>query len=299
MKLSTLFWGVLLIVIGGLFLLNNLGIMNVNWETIWRLWPMILVFWGLSIIIGKQRPPWYAVALMIVLVLFMIIAAATSNWFHGDFDLVSGDGFQQKFEEPMAPNTEKATFRLQSSAGRFFIHDTTNQLVKAETEVNFGKYDLTKELSDNSAYVTLNFRGRNRSWNFGNGRNRVDVQLNAAPVWTINVEVGAASGDFDLSPFKVEELRLDAGASSMKVRLGDRAEETRVRVKTGAASTSIEVPESVGCEVRLQTALSGKRIRGFDKIGGNRYQTSNFESASKKIYIEVSAGVSSIRVDRY
>ncbi len=299
MKLSTLFWGILLIAIGGLFLFNNLGVLNVNWETIWRLWPMILVFWGLSILVGTRRPPWYAVALMILLLLFMIGAAATSSWFHNDFDFVSGEGFQQKFEEPFAPNTEKATFRLQSGAGRFFIRDTTHQLIKAETEVNFGKYTLTREQSDNSAYVTLDFRGRNRGWNFGSGRNHVDVRLNPDPSWTINIEVGAASGNFDLSPFKVEELRLDAGASSMKVRLGDRSEETRVRVKTGAASTSIEVPESVGCEVRLQTALSGKRIRGFDRISNNRYQTSNFESASKKIYIDVSAGVSQVRVDRY
>ena len=299
MRLSTLFWGVLLIAIGGLFLFNNLGLLNVNWETIWRLWPMILVFWGLSILVGKQRPPWYVVVLMIFLLLFMIAAAATSSWFHNDFDFVSGEGFQQKFEEPIAPNTEKATFRLRSGAGRFYIRDTTNQLVKAETEVNFGKYTLTREQSDNSAYVTLDFRGRNRGWNFGNGRNHVDVRLNSNPSWTINLEVGAASGNFDLSPFKVEELRLDAGASSMRIRLGDRSEETRVTVKTGASSTSIEVPQKVGCEVRLQTALSGKRIRGFEKISNNRYQTSNFESASKKIYIEVSAGVSQIRVDRY
>ena len=299
MKLSTLFWGVLLIAIGGLFLINNLGLLNVNWETIWRLWPMILVFWGLSILVGKQRTPWYVVALMIFLLLFMIAAAATTSWFHNDFDFVAGEGFQQKFEEPIAPNTEKATFRLQSGAGRFTIRDTTSQLVKAETEVNFGKYSLTREQSDNSAYVTLDFRNRNRGWNFGNGRNHVDVRLNPNPLWTINIHVGAASGDFDLSPFKVEELTLDAGASSMKVRLGDRSEETRVTVKTGASSTSIEVPESVGCEVHLQTALSGKRIRGFDKISSNRYKTSNFESASKKITIDVSAGVSQVRVDRY
>jgi hypothetical protein len=299
MKLSTLFWGVLLIAIGGLFLFNNLGLLNVNWETIWRLWPMILVFWGLSIIFGKQRTPWYVVVLMIFLLLFMIAAAATSSWFHNDLDFVSGERFQQKFEEPIAPNTERATFRLQSGAGRFYIRDTTSQLVKAETEVNFGKYSLTREQSDKSAYVTLDFRGRNRGWNFGNGRNRVDVRLNPKPLWTINIHVGAASGDFDLSPFKVEELTLDAGASSMKVRLGDQSEETRVRVKTGASSTSIEVPESVGCEVHLQTALSGKRIIGFEKLSSNRYQTSNFETASKKITIDVSAGVSQVRVDRY
>jgi hypothetical protein len=299
MKLSTLFWGVLFIAIGGLFLLNNLGMLNVNWETIWRLWPMILVFWGLSILVGKQRTPWYVVVLMIFLLLFMIAAAATSSWFHHDFDFVAGERFEQKFEEPFTPKTEKATFRLQSGAGRFIIRDTTNHLIKAETEVNFGKYTLTREQSGNFAYVTLDFRGRNRGWNFGNGRNHVEVRLNSKPIWTINLHVGAASGDFDLSPYKVEELTLDAGASSMKVRLGDRSGEMRVRVKTGAASTSIEVPEKVGCEVRLQTALSGKRISGFDRISNNRYQTSDFESASKKIYIDVSAGVSQIRVDRY
>jgi hypothetical protein len=299
MRVSTLFWGILLVLIGGLFLLNNLAVLDVNWDTIWRLWPMILVFWGLSIIVGKQRTPWYVVVLMVLLIIFMIGAAATTSWFHRDFNFTAGEGYQQEFEEPIAPSTQQATFRLQSGAGRFIIRDTTTQLIKASTEVNFGKYVLTREQSDNSAYVTLDFRGRSRGWNFGNTHNRVDVRLNSTPSWTIYLEVGAASGDFDLSPYKVEELRIDAGASSMHVRLGDRSEETRVKVKTGASSTTIEVPESVGCEVQLETALSGKRIRGFDKISGSRYQTSNFESAKKKISIDVSAGVSQIRVDRY
>ncbi len=231
--------------------------------------------------------------------MFMIAAAATSSLFHHDFNFVSGEGYQQQFEEPIAPNTHQATFRLQSGAGRFFIRDTTAQLIKASTEVDFGKYVLTREQSDNSADVTLDFHGRSKGWNFGNAHNRVDVQLNSLPAWTIVLEVGAASCDLDLRPYKVEELRIDAGASSMKVRLGDKSDESRVKVKTGASSTTIEVPESVGCEVQLETALSGKRIRGFDKISGSRYQTPNFETAKKKIYIDVSAGVSQIRVDRY
>lgn len=299
MKVNTLFWGILFVLIGGLFLLSNMAVLDVNWGTVWRLWPMILVFWGLSIMVYKQRTPWYVVMLMVLLIIFMIGAAATTSWFHRDFNFASGEGYQQEFEEPIAPDTHQATFRLQSGAGRFFIRDTTSQLIKASTEVNFGKYVLTREESDHSAYVTLDFRGRSRGWNFGNTHNRVDVRLNSNPTWTIYLEVGAASGDFDLTPYKVEELRIDAGASSMKVRLGDKSEETRVKVKTGASSTTIEVPESVGCEVQLETALSGKRIRGFDKISGSRYQTSNFDSAAKKIYIDVSAGVSQIRVDRY
>jgi hypothetical protein len=299
MKLGTLFWGVLLVLIGGLFLLSNLGVLNVDWTTVWRLWPMILVFWGLSILVGKQRPPWYAILLMIILMVFMVAAFAATQWIHGDFEAGSGDLYTQTFEEPMAPKTEHATFRLQSGAGKFTIRDTTAQLVKAQTEVTFGKYILSREQSDNSSYVTLDFRGRSRNWNFGRTRNRAEVQLNTAPVWSIYVDVGAASTNFDLTPYKVEELRLNAGASSLKVRLGDRSEETRVRIKTGASSTVVEVPESVGCEVRLQTALSGKKIRGFEKISSNRYQTSNFDTAAKKIFVDVEAGVSQITVERY
>src|SRR5512135_2983203 len=110
MKVSTLFWGILLVLIGGLFLLSNLAVLDVNWGTIWRLWPMILVFWGLSIMIGKQRTPWYAVVFMILLIIFMIGAAATTSWFHRDFNFVSGEGYQQEFEEPIAPETHQATF---------------------------------------------------------------------------------------------------------------------------------------------------------------------------------------------
>ena len=299
MRMSTLFWGVLFVLIGGLFLLNNIGVLNVNWETIWRLWPMILIFWGISILVGRQRPPWYVVLLMICLMMFMVFAVAATQWFHHDFEYSSGGSYTQTFEEPLAPNTTRATFRLRSGAGRFYIRDTTSQLVKASTEVSFGKYTLSREQTDNSAYVTLDFRGRSVGWNFGGTKNRADIRLNAAPEWTIQLEVGASSADFDLTPYKVEELRIDAGASSMKVRLGARAEETHVTVKTGVSSTTLQIPESVGCELRMETALSGKRIHGFDKISNNRYQTANFETATKKIYIDVSAGVSHISVDRY
>jgi hypothetical protein len=234
-----------------------------------------------------------------VLIIVMVVGVAATNWFEGDFDFASGSSVQQTFEEPMTPGLQHATFHLRSGAGRFSINDTTQQLARATTEAGFGKYELTRDHSGDEEELTLDFRGRNRGWNFGHSRNRADIQLNAAPIWTIRLDIGAASGDFDLRPYKVDEVTIDAGASSMRVRLGDRAGETRVRVKTGASSTTIDVPESVGCDVRLETALSGRRLRDFDKISSNRYQTSNFDSATKKISIDVSAGVSQITVHRY
>lgn len=43
-KREPLAWGIILIVIGALFLFNNLNIGI--WEIVARLWPIILILWG-------------------------------------------------------------------------------------------------------------------------------------------------------------------------------------------------------------------------------------------------------------
>ena len=50
MKFSNLFWALILIAIGLLFLFSNFGWVDFNWSSIWRLWPLVLIFWGISIL---------------------------------------------------------------------------------------------------------------------------------------------------------------------------------------------------------------------------------------------------------
>jgi len=299
MKVSTLFWGVLFLLIGGLILLDNLGVLNVEWVAIWRLWPLILIFWGLSLIIGKERPKWYVVVLLILLIIFMIIAVFVAEWYDRDYDYVVSESNQQTFVEPYSGAVERASFALSSGAGKFLLQDTTNQLFDASTQVGFGKYSLTTDRSGDSESLSLRFKGRSTHWSFGRFRNRAEVRLNVHPIWDIDVETGAASLDFDLSPYKVDQVKIDAGASSLKLRLGDRTSESHVRIRAGASSIQIEVPETVGCEVRAETKLSSRRMRGFEKVGDDKYQTSNFESAAKRISVEIDAGISSVRMSRY
>ena len=47
-KQESLFWGVILLLIGLLFLLDNLGIDIDVWEIIGDFWPMILILIGLK-----------------------------------------------------------------------------------------------------------------------------------------------------------------------------------------------------------------------------------------------------------
>jgi hypothetical protein len=141
--------------------------------------------------------------------------------------------------------------------------------------------------------------GRRRGWHIAGFDNEAIVRLNALPSWDMDVEVGAAKVDFDLSSFNVRHLRLSCGAATVRLKIGSRAEEADLRVNAGASSIHIEIPQTAGCEIRVDAPLSSKHFDGFSKVRSGLYRTPNYESAARKIMLSVDSGVSSVRVDRY
>jgi hypothetical protein len=137
------------------------------------------------------------------------------------------------------------------------------------------------------------------SFKKGKIKNRVEVNLNPEPVWNMNLDLGAAAIDFDFSKFKVEKIDMHMGAASLKAKLGSLSDELKFNLDAGASSIEIWVPETSGCEIRTDVALSSKNFEGFSKIRSDFYRTENFESAKQKIYLEIDSGVSSLKVKRY
>jgi len=43
-KRDTLVWGIILIALGTIFLLDRLGLDA--WDAVWKFWPVILIVWG-------------------------------------------------------------------------------------------------------------------------------------------------------------------------------------------------------------------------------------------------------------
>lgn len=52
---SNLIWGTILVILGLIFLLENLGIDVI--EHVWKFWPVILIIWGWSKIRNALRRP--------------------------------------------------------------------------------------------------------------------------------------------------------------------------------------------------------------------------------------------------
>src|SRR3970040_344778 len=65
-------WPVLLIALGTVFLLANLGYLALNvWELIFRLWPILLIAIGLDIVIGRRSFLLSLVGLILIFALFI------------------------------------------------------------------------------------------------------------------------------------------------------------------------------------------------------------------------------------
>jgi hypothetical protein len=48
----------------------------------------------------------------------------------------------------------------------------------------------------------------------------------------------------------------------------------------------------------MENGLASKQFVGFEKVESGLYRTENFSQASRKIFIDVEAGVSRVRVTR-
>ena len=132
-----------------------------------------------------------------------------------------------------------------------------------------------------------------------NYRNNVEMALNEKPEWDLNFDVGAASLDLDLTPYIISKVDIDMGAAALNIKLGDKSDLTRVKIKAGASDIDILIPDSVGCEINSDVSLSSKYYQGFEKVKKDIYRTDNFDSAKKRIYIEIDCGVSSVDVRKY
>src|ERR1700743_1275968 len=57
MKNDRLIPGIILVLIGAAFLLDNFGYIDFHWSNIWHLWPIFLIIGGVNLVFAHNRTP--------------------------------------------------------------------------------------------------------------------------------------------------------------------------------------------------------------------------------------------------
>lgn len=297
MRTGKILWGLILLIAGVVLLLNTLGIATFSLLDLLMWWPLLLIYWGMAAFTKTPNARLAVFVLFLVLAAGLITASSYYNWIdYGHREVAS-----QNLEEGLSSDVVTATFTLQSGAGDFTVTNTTgDQLVTASAETSFGEYKLETNQSGSHADVLLTMDSEGTFWRGMHAHMMHDVtaRLNVVPIWDIVVDSGASDVNLNLQHLIVQNVTVKSGASSVDVVMGDLAEHATVTVKTGASSVNVRIPESVGGKITADSGLSSHDFTGFVQQSDNSYQTTGYAEATKKIDINLSAGVSSLTVTR-
>lgn len=307
MKAKNIIWGLILVLIGVLFILKNVGVVYFSWYSLWRLWPLILVLIGVVMLPIKEG---IKVALTVVvlaigaifLVSFQDDEDRTDRWSFNHRDRTDESNkveIDQMISEAYDSTIKIASLDFDAAAGNFRIEQTTGELFEFEREGNLGRYNYSIKDLGEKREIVIELEGKESRVIHGEFKNQVRMKLNPDPVWDLKVDVGAANIEMDLTPFMISTLDIDGGASSINIKIGDLKEDCKIKINSGASSINIKIPEEFACEVNTSTVLSSKDLPGFNKVSGGTYVTPDFASKTKNITIDIEAAVSSLTVDRY
>lgn len=315
MKLDRVIWGVLLLFVGGVLLLDNFDIIEFYWRNVWSFFPVFIIILGVNLLFNKnnsQTGNIISLGILVIALGFLFVkgqqAPEEKFWwgnnakFHFDDDRDRDRKYTRvNFSEPFLAGDENKKTVLNISGGgtSFEIKGNTDSLFVADVKKRDGNFVLTKTAED--SVNVLNFKTSEKkhgNWSVGKG-NDVELKLNDKPIWDIHVSIGAGEIDFDLSNYKVRKFNFEGGVAELEVKVGSLLPITDVFVKSGLTHAKILIPEGSGCRIKTKTGLSSRDFDGFNKVSDNLYETANYNSSTNKIFINFDGGLTSFEVNRY
>ncbi|HEY4718447.1 MAG TPA: toast rack family protein [Anaerolineales bacterium] len=264
MSRDNIFWGVVLLVAGSLFLASNLGYLAFNLNL---LWPLFIIALGLYILLGRVSQP--------------------------------GEIETKQVTLPL-DKAKEASIHLEYGAGSLRISGAAakGQLLAGE----FNAMQLSSRQEGSKAKVKLHTAVEETflmvfPWNWNRGRRSWDFSLNPNIPIKLKVESGASENKLDLSELQVVDLDIDTGASSTTIIMPKKAGHTKADISGGAASFDITIPKGVAAKIRVDSGLGSISVDEdrFPRVGKG-YQSANYEKAANTLDLRLEIGVSSIKI---
>jgi hypothetical protein len=282
-----------LIVLGILLLLDNLNITpDIDWRTIWKLWPVLLIALGLEVILGR-RVSFGAILLMVLIV---IVGGAVLWW---SVAVGSGDFETQHFTWP-GDGVERAEVELNVGIGKIQLVGASDvgELLIADMELAPGvdvsqSVDVEGDVAQGR--ITTDRRFFSFPQIFGDGGSKWDLRLNSRVRWTLNVDSGVGEAQLDLSDLRVSDLDLKSGVGSVEVTMPRRGT-VRAKVDGGIGDIRITIPDGVQARISVDRGIGDLNVGSRFRRRGDFYETEGFSNAESFIDLKIDIGIGGVTV---
>ena len=253
------FWGLALVTAGAVALGASQGWIDRGLLVeVWRLWPVILIVIGLSIILSRTP-----LALLATVIAALVVGVAGGAAFTAGPGVVScGDG-PASFETSSGEFTEaEASVHLDLNCGDLAVAMADGSSWEAITGEN---EDDPPQLEADGG--SLELRAEGGGWPFRRERQEWTVALGREIVYDLSASLNAADSTLDLSGGSFGTLDLDPNAGSVDIDVsGADVGELRVSLNAGSVSlTADEETDLIGAvnvnAGRVELCAPGEALR--------------------------------------
>lgn len=266
MNRGSIFWGIFLLLLGTLFLVQTLGLLPPDINVWGIFWPLVLIAFG-TIGVIRALSPRRSLDEEQVRIPLEGARAAEVHFQHGAGEL-----------------------RVDGSAGPDDLVDGTFAGgVRHYIRQNGETMVVTLEPPPGEFYgVFTPFDSKGFRWSVG---------LNREIPLALHFKLGASSNHLDLRDLQAREVRIDTGASSTVVTFPAGAGSVRAALKSGAASVEAYIPENVAARIRARGGMASIDVdtQRFPRVG-SEYISPDYDTAENRLDLDIETGLGSVSV---
>ncbi len=284
---------VLLLLIGGILLLNALGTLEWSiWWSVIRLWPLLLIAAGLDLLLGRSK-------LGGLIATILVLALAVGALWLMSSGAIGGDLVTQPIQVPLGDST-RASITVEPVVGTLRIGAAAESANLVEGSVSRGKDEkIEPKLAHAGGVATYSLSAEGNSWNgFPGGWDQSRVwELALSPGASLSVVAEMAVGDseIDLTGLTMEFLKADMGLGRIKVVLPATGR-FDLSISQGVGVVEIVIPKGMAVRIETDTALADRQMPD-DLVKDEEFYTSpGYANATDRVEIDAAVAVGMLTV---
>jgi len=285
---------VVLIGLGGVLLMNNLGLLGWGvWAALAQLWPLLLVALGLELMLRRRMP----VAGLVIPLAFVALAGL-ALWWSGAWR--GGIGLEAvAIQQPLA-GAERADVTLAVGVGelRLAAMQEPEGLIAGTVRATPGMQPAASaSVRDGVAVYRLEQRGGATAWSWSaRGPDaRWDLRLSREVPLRLTLDTGAGTTVADLSGLQIAALEVNSGVGTIDLTL-PQAGALNGTVNGGIGQTTVTIPRGVAARLTIHHGLGDVRAPGGYIHRGEVYESPDYARAAQRVDLVINGGLGEIAI---
>lgn len=301
-----LFFPIVLVGLGIILLLSNMGLLAVDpLPLLWRFWPVLLIVFGLDILLrhsgvsGMVSSALAGIAALALLIGLLFLNQANPLVFNFPEWQVGSPLNTTQIAAPLA-DSKSAAVRLELGSGEGTLSALTDSANLVEGQIR--SVNVVNQINRNGDRANIVIGTHDEFWNalLTARPPFAHLRLNPAVEYDLTTDFGSGSYNLDLTNLKLHTLDMQVGSGNILVTLPN-AVLTPVRLEMGSGSVHVKLPSGVPVRIEARVDSGSLNVRNVPQVSQNDhnrvYETPGFSQNGTYLLLQIEEGSGSINIE--